>query len=178
MDATLAVDWQEDHAQLRYGDSGILRLVDRRSTADFCAGSLSCFDVLRQRTVSGAIFRRVLRNTLPLLPVKRQAALACVDGVLFSAAGWCGGQLQRSASSVFSMLLGLYCFVLWRMSSLGQGVQRMRSSESSLKVPSTSLVLQAARLRYLPRQLRHAPPSPPATPRCESMEAGHGEGSL
>ena len=28
-----------------------------------------------------------------------------------------------------------------------------------LKVPPTSVVLQAARLRYLPRLLRHAPPS-------------------
>ena len=30
---------------------------------------------------------------------------------------------------------------------------------TQLKVPSTSLVMQAARLRYLPRLLRHAPPS-------------------
>ena len=102
MEAKRALNWQEDHAQLRCGDNGILRLAAStwaRSTTDICAGSLNWFDVLRQRARSPS--PGSFCATLLPLPVRRQAALACVDGVLFSAAGC--GQLLRSVSSVCSV---------------------------------------------------------------------------
>ena len=95
MEARRALDWQEDHAQLQYGDGGILRLIDRYKHLGTLHDKHLCRmpEVVRRakaaRTVIAAISKRVLRNTLLRLPVRRQAALACADGVLFSAAGWC-----------------------------------------------------------------------------------------
>ena len=94
MDAKRALDWQEDHAQLRYGDEGILRLVDSYKHLGTLHDQYLCRtpDFVRRaktaRTVLGAISRRILRNTKIPISVRRQASLACIDGVLFSAAGW------------------------------------------------------------------------------------------
>ena len=94
MEARRALDWEEDHAQLHYGDGGTLRLVDSYKHLGTLHDKHQCRipEVVRRakaaRTVIAAISKHVLRNTLLPLPVRRQAALACIDGVLFSAAGW------------------------------------------------------------------------------------------
>ena len=82
MEARRALDWQEDHAQLQYRDSGTLRQVDSCKHLGTLHEKHLCRipEVVRRakaaRTVIGAISKRVLRNTLHPLPVQRQAALA------------------------------------------------------------------------------------------------------
>ena len=50
-----------------------------------------------------------------------------------------GGQNGRSASSVFSILPGLGCFVPWQMSNQDREAQRMQNSGSSLRYPPRRL---------------------------------------
>ena len=70
MEARRALDWQEDHAQLQYGDGGILRLVDSYKHLGTLHDKHLCriAEVVRPakaaRTVIAAISTRVLRNTL------------------------------------------------------------------------------------------------------------------
>ena len=154
-----ALDWQEDHAQLQYGDNDTLRLVDSYKHLNTLHDRHLCRipETVRRakaaRTVIAAISKRVLRNTLLPLPVRRQVALACVHGVLFSAAGWWSASTQRELrllNAPKSQLLRALAHVK------GPTGAELRKQ---LKMPSTSLVLQAARLRFLPRPFRHAPPS-------------------
>ena len=69
MEARRALDWQEDHAQLQYGDGGILRLVDSDKHLGTLHDKHLCRipEVVRRakaaRTVVAAISKRVLRNT-------------------------------------------------------------------------------------------------------------------
>ena len=101
MAAKRALDWQEDHAQLRYGDEGILRLVDSYKHLGTLHDQYLCRtpELFRRaktaRTAVGAISRRILRNTKLPISVRRQASLACIDGALFSAAGWWSPPTQR-----------------------------------------------------------------------------------
>ena len=155
MEARRALDWQEDHT---------LRLVDSYKHLGTLHDKHLCRipELVRRakaaRTVIAAISKRVLRNTLLPLLVRRQAALACVDGVLFSAAGW-----WWSAPSKRELLLlnGPRSRLLRALANVKPGPGGPTDAElrTQLKVPSTSLVMQAARFRYLPRLLRHAPPS-------------------
>ena len=84
---------REDHAQLRYGDEGILRLVDSYKHLGMLHDQYLCrtLELVRRaktaRTAVGALSRRVLRNTKLPISVRRQASLACIDGALFSADG-------------------------------------------------------------------------------------------
>ena len=163
MAAKRALDWQEDHAQLRYGDEGILRLVDSykhlgtlhdqylcRTPELVCRGKTA-------RTAVGAISWRVLRNTKLPISVRRQASLACIDGALFSAARWGSAPTQRD----LRILNAPRSLMLRALANVKPGPGGPTDAElrKQLKVHPTSLVLQAARLRYLPRLLRHAPPS-------------------
>ena len=61
-----------------------------------------------------------------------------------------GGQLLRSARCFCSVPPGLVCFALLPMWNPGPTDAELHTQ---LKVPSSSLVMQAARLRYLPRLL-------------------------
>ena len=131
------------------------------------------------RTVNAATSKRVSRNTLLPLPVRRQAALACVDGVLFSAAGWWSARSQRD----LLLLNARRSRLLRALANLKPGPRGPTDAElrTQLKVPSTSLVMQAARFRYLPRP--SSPRSalatfPPAAPQRESVEADYGDGPL
>ena len=159
-----ALDWQEHHAQLQYGDGGNLRLVDSYKhlgtlMTNICAESQRWFDVRKQRA-------RSLRPSPSACCATRsslcrsddRAALACVDGVLFSAAGWWSALSQRELlllNTPRSRLLRAPASV-----KTGPGGPTDAELRTQIKVPSTSLVMQAARLRYLPRLLRHGPPSP------------------
>ena len=153
MEATRALDWQEDHARHQYGDRGNLGTLHDKHLC-------SIPEVVRRakaaRTVIAAISKRVLRNTLLPLPV-RQAALACVDGIPFSAAGWWSAPSQRE----LLLLNARRSRLLRALANVKPGPGGPTDAElrTQLKVPSTSLVMQAARLRYSPRLLRHAPPS-------------------
>ena len=161
MEARRALDWQEDHVQLQYGDGGIFRLVDSCKHVGTLHDKHLCRipEVVRRakagRAVIAAISKRVLRNTLLPLPVRRQAALACVDGVLFSAAGWWSAPSKRE----LLLLNGPRSRLLRSLAKVKPEPGGPTDARTQLKVPSTSLVMQAARLRYLPRLLRHAQPS-------------------
>ena len=154
MEARRALDWQENHAQPQYGDSGILRLVDSYKHLGTLHDKHLCripevvLLAKAARTVIAAS-KRVLRNTFLPLPV-RQAALACVDGVLFICS-------RVVVSSFEARVAFAKCSKVANVKP-GLGDPTDVELRTQLKVPPASLVMQAARLRYLPRLLRHAPP--------------------
>ena len=160
MEARSVLDQQEDHAQLQYGDGGILRTVDSSKHMGTLPDKHLCRipKVVRRakaaRTVIAATSKRMLRNTLLPLPVRRHAALACVGGVLFSAAGWWSAPSQRE----MLLLNAPRSRLLRPLASVKPGPGGPTDAElrTQLKLPSTSLVVQARQLRYLPRLLRHA----------------------
>ena len=150
--ARRALDWQEDHAQLQNGDGGILRLVDSYENLGTLHDKHLCRipEVVPRakaaRTVIAAISKRVLRNTLLPLPVRRQAALACVDGVLFSAAPSQRELLLLSAPK--SRLLRAVANV-----KLGPGGPADAELRTQLKVPSKDTYqhfFAMLRPRYVP----------------------------
>ena len=118
--AKRALDWQEDHAQLRYGGKWPTATSTwARSTTDICVGSL---DVLRQSARSLAPPpRRDLRNKLRAISCSSDDRRLWPVSMVSSFLPQDRGQFLRSASSVCSMPPSLHCFVLWRMSSLGRG---------------------------------------------------------
>ena len=77
MEARRALDWQEDHAILRFGEGGTLRLVDDYKHLGTLHDEHLCRvpELVRRakaaRTAIGAISKLVLRN--PLLLVVSQA---------------------------------------------------------------------------------------------------------
>ena len=115
------------------------------------------------RTVIAATSKRVLSNTLVSLPVQRQAALACVDGVLFSAPGWWSAPTQRE----LRLLNAPRSRLLRALANVKPGP----GGSDGCGAPNAAQKCLLVRLscKRLDRSLLRL---------CESMEADHGERPL
>ena len=185
MAAKRALDWQEDHAQLQYGDQGILRLVDSYKHLGTLHDQYVCRspELVRRaktaRTAVGAISRRVLRNTKLSISVRRQASVACIDGALFLGGRMVvGTDATRAPYSQRSQVSDASCSgecQVWagrsnkcRTPKATQGTLHFACLAGSSIAISTTPASPCSALSTFP--------SP--TPLCGSMETDHDKGSL